>query len=121
MHLNRSYSRNECWAISYRGNLLTRGYNTNNSAEAALSPQGQDLAEDQALLMSCQAGQTGAPCKHQAAVAKPPVPCGDGDGPLLMSCPAGQTGAPCKNQAAGAKIYNCTTNSFLPTPAESRA
>ncbi|KAG5282791.1 hypothetical protein AALO_G00059990 [Alosa alosa] len=39
----------------------------------------------------------------------------------LCSCLIGQTGAPFKHQAAVAKTYNCLSNSFLPSTAESRA
>ena len=35
-YIERLYNRRECWALSYRGSLLTRGNNTNNFAEAAM-------------------------------------------------------------------------------------
>lgn len=35
-YTERLYDRRECWALSYRGSLLTRGNNTNNFAEAAM-------------------------------------------------------------------------------------
>ena len=36
LYLERLYSRRECWALSFREQLLTRSNNTNNYAEAAM-------------------------------------------------------------------------------------